>query len=294
MTASVTQPAPTGERIQTGFSYLETGADDIDVDAIRDILLDGDHNGAVVYVIRNAFDHATAQAVSARFDSIIASTQGGSRPDDGYVKTQQIGSTQFAKTGREYVLDHAARADDLAVLLDDSPAEAIENIFRTTLVEDVLIESGVTFRPSRYKNLSGGFATFRRWLDNGEMALMPHEDSAQLKTAAQDGYEIAAADHVVSYNACIESGHSGGVLRVWNLKPDDDFRHELDLLDTGYPYPSEAIESIETFDLELNVGDVYFLNSSYIHGVTSVTSGQRMTAGRFIGRVADRTVVYWT
>ncbi|MGL6237013.1 MAG: hypothetical protein ACRC20_16940 [Segniliparus sp.] len=294
MTSTLSRPPLTGKIISEGFSFIESGVDDINAEAIRSIILDGDHNGAVVYVIRNSFSEQTGAAIVEEFDRILERTQGGSRTNDSYVRTQQIGSTQFAKTGREYALDHASRAPELLGLLDSVSEEELETVFRTGLVEKVLGSAGVTFRASRYKNLSAGFATFRRWLDNGEMSLMPHDDSAQLKYAARDSFEIASVPHVVSYNAAIQSSASGGLLSVWNLSPDDEYRAHFGVVETGYPYPVDVVVEIESIRLELRVGDVYFLNSSFIHGVTSVAAGQRLTAGRFIGRVSADAAVYWT
>lgn len=36
------------------------------------------------------------------------------------------------------------------------------------------------------------------------------------------------------------------------------------------------------------------MNACHLHGVSSVSQGSRLTAGRFIGRLNNSKVVYWT
>jgi hypothetical protein len=126
------------------------------------------------------------------------------------------------------------------------------------------------------------------------MALMPHEDYAQLHYAKEDGFEISVAQTVTSFNVCLEGGLEGGELVVWNFKPDDECREKLGVCRTGYPYPLEGLQGIEHLTLRLNQGDLYFINACHLHGVQTVSRGQRLTAGRFIGKLSDRKVVFWT
>ncbi|MDT7802841.1 MAG: L-isoleucine 31-dioxygenase [Actinomycetota bacterium] len=287
-------PALSGARIEENFSYRETSASEIDTEIIHDIITRGDHNGAIVYVLRNAFRPEAAVRLAENFDRLLYETNGGNRHDDGYVKTNQIGATQFSRSGEEYVRDVIGTAQMSLDLLDELSSDEIEQMFNTELLEKIFAKKGVVFRSSRFKSVPGGFCAFRRWLDNGEMALMPHEDTAQLITARTDDYEIAGARHVVSYNAAVETTDKGGELVVWNLNPDDRCRENLSLVGTGYPYPIRELEGVELFTVQLRQGDAYFLNSSFIHGVSSVQAGRRLTGGRFIGKITDDLVVYWT
>lgn len=287
-------PVLSGVHIEENFSYLETSVAEIDTEIIYDIITRGNHNGAVVYVIRSAFHAETAARVVENFDRVLAETSGGNRVDDNFVKTNQVGATQFSRSGEEYVREVLQTSPTSLDLLAGVSHEEVEQIFLTESLEKLFAEKGMIFRNSRFKNIPGGFSTFRRWLDNGEMALHPHDDTAQLLAARKDDYEIARARHVVSYNAAVETTDKGGALVVWNLNPDDRCRENLGLVGTGYPYPTDELVDLESFRLELRRGDVYFLNSSFIHGVSSLQEGRRLSAGRFIGQVADDLVVYWT
>jgi hypothetical protein len=287
-------PTLSGARIQKNFSYLETSASELDTEVIYDIITRGDHNGAIVYVIRDAFSPHSAARVVKNFDRLLDETSGGNRLDDAYVKTSQIGATQVHRSGEEYVREVIKTLPMSLDLVEGISHEEIEQIFNTALLERLFAKKGIVFRGSRFKNTSAGFSTFRRWLNTGEMALMPHEDTAQLLTARKDGYEIAGARHVVSYNAAVEAADEGGELVAWNLNPDDRCRENLGLVGVGYPYPIHELEGIESLTVRLRQGDAYFLNSSFIHGVTSTQAGRRLSAGRFIGTVADDLVVYWT
>lgn len=283
-----------GSRIAANFSYIETLAADVDPNIIYDIIIRGDHNGAIVYIMRDAFSSAAAERVVGNFDQLLSQTNGGNRADDGFVKTNQIGATQFARSGEEYVRE-VIRTSSLSLsLLEGVTHDEIEQIFNTGLLEKTFAKKGLAFRSSRFKNISAGFSTLRRWLDNGQMSLMPHDDTAQLKCAEKDGYEIAKASHVVSYNAIVEASSKGGMLKVWNLNPDDECRERLGLVGTGYPYPVEELSGVETITVQLRQGDVYFLNSSFIHGVSSLPEGRRLSAGRFIAKISNDAVVYWT
>jgi L-isoleucine 31-dioxygenase len=294
MTSSTLSTLLSGARIENNFSCLETSAAEADTEIIHDIITSGHHNGAVVYVIRGAFRPESAARVVENFDRLLAETSGGNRHDDGFVRTNQIGATQFSRTGEEYVREVIQTSSTSLDLLDGVSHDEVERMFNTELLEKVFAKKGIVFRSSRFKNMPGGFCTLRRWLDNGEMALMPHEDTAQLLAARADGYEIAGARHVVSYNAAVEATDEGGSLVVWNLNPDDRCRENLGVVGTGYPYPPGELAGLESFIVQLHQGDAYFLNSSFIHGVSSLREGRRLSAGRFIGQVADDLVVYWT
>jgi hypothetical protein len=178
--------------------------------------------------------------------------------------------------------------------LKNVPQRIIEDIFLTRYQEENFLESGIHFGPARYKNNYSNFSTFRRWLDNGAMSLMPHEDKAQIVYAREDSFEIENAKHVIAFNACIQASGEGGELTVWNLEPDEACRHSFDVEKAGYPYPPQHLCDIESFSVCLNPGDIYFLNAGVLHGVQIVRNGQRLTAGRFISSISSRKVIYWT
>lgn len=275
------------------FGYIEHEARSLDFSIVKDLLFKGDHHGSVLYVVRNAMRADSYTQLLNAFDQQLA-IRGSTRENDGFVKTHQIGATQFSKSGSEYsrsILESSTITLGMFDLVDE---DVIEDCFLTRSLEQLFLKEGMHFGPARYKNSWAAFATMRRWLDNGRMALLPHEDKAQLKFAYKDDFEIKNVDIVLAYNACLERSGLGGELKVWNLEPDESLRNDLGVSDTGYPYPLEMLESVSCISVKLNPGDVYFLNANNLHGVTSMVNGQRLTAGRFLGATSGSKVIYWT
>jgi hypothetical protein len=283
----------TSGKKRADFGYLEHDASSIDYSVIHDIVFRGDHLGKVLYVVRGAINAEASNALLEAFDSQLLQ-QGSSRKDDGFVKTHQIGATQFAKGGAQYVRSVIDASPTTLNLFDSVDDDVVERCFLTRTLEQVFLSAGAHFGPARYKNAWSSFATLRRWLDNGKMSLMPHEDKAQLHFAKKDGFEIKNAEVVVAFNACLECSGSGGELKVWNLEPDSAFRADLGVTETGYPYPPELLDEVECISVKINPGDIYFLNANNLHGVTSMNEGQRLTAGRFIAAISKTKVIFWT
>ncbi len=282
-----------GARIDHGFGFAECTDGTPDFDVIREIILNGHHEGRVLYVIRGHVPLERCRAIGQAFRASVARS-GGNRPDDGYVTTSQVGATQFSRSGRQYVEAVQSCADESLQLLDHVEHEDIERMFMTNYLERRFADARIHFGPSRYKSGWAAFATFRSWLDNGAMALLPHEDEAQLRAALADRFEIGSAQTVTAYNVCVEGSSRGGELLMWNVVPDEEARRRHGLVGTGYPYSLDALEGTERLSVLLRTGDVYFMNARFVHGVTSVQSGYRVTAGRFIGRLPEQRVVFWT
>ena len=282
-----------GKQIDHGFGLIESLDGALDFSIIQDLISKGEHKGKVLYVIRNFIDKKIVEQLANNFYSLIEEN-GSHRNKDGFVAVQQIGSSQFAKNGREYIQETHKTFNDIDRLLENISTGAFERMFLEKFLEEQFLKQGIHFGPSRYKNGFSCFATFRRWMDNGSMSLMLHEDMAQLAFAAKDNFEINKAKHVIAYNLCVEAIGSGGELTVWNLQPDNKFRMSLDIIDTGYPYPLEYTQGIEKIQIKLNAGDIYFMNGCCIHGVQNVIDGSRITAGRFMANVSNNKVVYWT
>ncbi|MCP9270284.1 hypothetical protein M5U04_19955 [Xenorhabdus sp. XENO-1] len=275
------------------FGYLECAGENVDVDIVKDIILTGSHKGNVLYVIRNYADKDICSIIANSFNREM-NKNGGNRPDDGFVLTDQIGATQFSRNGEQYTKEVNSLNQNVANLLAGVSHSEIERLFFNKILENIFLQDGIHFGPARFKSSYSCFATFRRWLDNGVMSLMPHEDKAQLKFADMDNFEIGSAETVTAYNVCLEAAKGGGELKIWNLSPDDKCRERLGVTDTGYPYPPEMLTNIEHLSVKMNVGDIYFMNACHLHGVSSVNQGHRLTAGRFIGKLSTQKVIYWT
>lgn len=278
---------------KSGFGYLESQSREIDFSIVRDIILHGHHHGNVLYIVRNYASANVCRRVAENFNVEVAKN-GGNRDDDGFVLTNQVGATQFSRSGEQYVREVNRVNQSVADLMAVTDPAGTEALFLNQALENDFLMQGIHFGPARFKNACACFATFRRWLDNGVMSLMPHEDMAQVALAQQDDFEIASAQTVTAYNVCLEAAQGGGKLTMWNLMPDDSCREALGVVNTGYPYPPQLLTGIDSFAVQLNAGDVYFMNACHLHGVSSVNQGSRLTAGRFIGKLNDPKVVYWT
>ncbi|ECG0939336.1 hypothetical protein DOR57_05170 [Salmonella enterica subsp. salamae] len=278
---------------KTNFGYLESTNGEIDFSIVQNIICNGHHNGKVLYIIRNYADKNVCHAVADKFNHMVAEN-GGNRPDDGYVLTYQVGATQFSRNGEQYIREVNRVNQDVIGLMTVTDEQGIESLFLHSTLETGFLAQNVHFGPARFKNGYACFATFRRWLDNSAMSLMPHEDIAQVYFAREDDFEIACTQTVTAYNVCLEAAKEGGQLQIWNMIPDNESRERLGVSRTGYPYPPDLLGNIESLSVQLNVGDIYFMNACHLHGVSSISDGSRLTAGRFIGKLNDRKVVYWT
>ncbi|WP_147194067.1 L-isoleucine 3(1)-dioxygenase [Pantoea sp. CCBC3-3-1] len=286
------QEAVTGSS-KNNFGYIESTDGNINFSIVKNIILNGHHHGNVLYVIRNYAQSHVCKAVADNFNHVVTQ-DGGNRPDDGFVLTNQVGATQFSRNGEQYIREVNRVNQSVADLMAVADSDSTESLFLNSTLEAGFLERGIHFGPARFKNGYACFATFRRWLDNGVMSLMPHEDMAQVDFAREDDFEIAHTQTVTAYNICLEAAKGGGQLKIWNLIPDNECRARLGVTRTGYPYPPHLLENTESLAVQLNVGDLYFMNACHLHGVSSVSEGSRLTAGRFIGKLNDKKVVYWT
>jgi hypothetical protein len=137
----------------------------------------------------------------------------------------------------------------------------------------------------------------RSWTDSGEFALEPHEDAAQMRTQKQFDFEIKNIPNFtpVAINLCVENG-KGGNLILWNFEPDNITRQNLDLLETGYPYPTDVLEPYQKTTIPIKQVDFYFFNGANIHAVSrqATDKEQRSTISFLMGFIDSKTVIYWT
>lgn len=273
------------------FSYVEVDAN-FDIERIADLIQFGHTEGHILYVIRNALDPKVCATITESFHNLIAS-KGSKRGEDGFVKVEQIGSSQFHKDGESYIRSTLDQAQDVLDLFSCAGNDVLSDLFLDDSLEDFYRKRRITYRASKHLTSTGNFATTRRWLNNGQMSLMPHEDTAQLMFAAQDGYEVHEGQNTIAVNHCFAQDEEGSELMVWNIKPDLAMRQGLGVETTGYPYPLDVLAPYESVSVKLNAGDMYFLNASYVHGVSNSKGNSRISSGRFLTKVGDK-VVYWT
>lgn len=282
-----------GLQLGSRFKYTESTVGEFDIDIVLSMLRYGHYDGSVAYVIRRAVPADDCQMVYSTFKSIIAE-KGSQREFDNIIKADQIGSTQFQKSGQAYA-ESTARAQPLMLSLFDSlSAEQASQFMLDNQLLAGFLKHGLHFGPARFKSTYANYCTIRAWLDNNEMSLHPHEDISQVEAARADEFEIQTTiENTMSFNVCVAHIGAGGEAKVWDLRPSPDVRRSLGLYDTGYPYPFDFVENLRSFTLVLDPGDCYFLNASFLHGVQPMV-GERVTAGRFMGLSNDNRVMFWT
>lgn len=242
--------------------------------------------------LRGVVSEADCAALEAQFNALIAA-RGSKRGEDGFVRTQQIGATQFSHNGASYMREVAAQAGDVLDLFSVLPSERVADLFLDETLEAEFARRGKTYRRARHGGGVANFASTRKWLRNGEMALHPHEDTAQLASAAEDGFEIAPGPHTIAVNLCIADDAQGSETALWNCRPTPEQRCAMGLEATGYPYPRDFADQHDSIRVKIRRGDLYFMNASYLHGVENSPTNDRITSGRFITCVGDK-VLSWT
>ncbi|ATL69772.1 2OG-Fe(II)-dependent halogenase WelO5 family protein [Nocardia terpenica] len=281
-----------GSQIGRDFRYSETDARNFDIDVILDLLRHGHSDGAVAYVIRGGADPLLCRSVHENFTRAIASI-GSQRGPDRLVRTDQIGSTQFEKGGREYIDSTLQVQQQMLSLFDGMTPAQVSAFMLDNVLQEGFLRRGFHFGPARYKSAYANHCTVRAWLDNGQMSLHPHEDVSQIEKVRADQFEIEAIENTISFNVCVSRTGTGGEAVVWDLRPSPEWRRSLGVFDRGYPYPLDALDDVRSISVQLEPGDCYFLNASFLHGVRP-TRGERVTAGRFLGVIPGNRIVFWT
>ncbi len=281
---------------ENGFGIIEwdsaTIAQAEAIDTLARFIEEGSLGEKRLIVIRGLHNEETCRALETRFNKIIAAN-GSDRGEDGVVRNQQIGATQFQRNGEEYMRETARHLPHVIDLFSALDAETVRRLFLDSALEEAFRKRGKLFRQARHMGGQANFATTRKWLDNGAMALHPHEDTAQLAQGAEDGFEIGPGPHTIAANLCIADDAEGSATVLWNHRPDEPTRRAMGLEKTGYPYPIDYADQFDKVKVNIRRGDLYFMNASYLHGVENSPTNYRITAGRFITCVGEK-VLSWT
>ena len=271
---------------------MEIERKDYDADLIARFIEDGGIDQVRLIVLRGFARDADCRKLEARFNALIAA-HGSDRGEDGIVRNQQVGSTQFQRNGEAYVRETVAHLSHVIDLFSVLDAATVQNLFYDDALEQAFLKRGKLYRQARHLGGQGNFATTRKWLDNGPMALHPHEDTAQIAQGAEDGFEIAGGTHTIAANLCIADDAEGSSTVLWNHCPTESERKALGLELTGYPYPIDYADQFDKVKVKIRRGDLYFMNASYLHGVENSPTNYRITAGRFI-TCSGHKVLSWT
>ncbi|HVB37398.1 MAG TPA: hypothetical protein VND92_02635 [Vicinamibacterales bacterium] len=233
-------------------------------------------------------DDATAQRIAGNFWSHPALQ---TRNDN--VPAWVLGTYHYGRTLEAY-LDLAAR---VRPSLLDVFANA-QDVFHHTMraLAGRLGERGIALRVARHADREASPFVMRSWSGSGAFALEPHDDGAQLRQAAQAGFEIQEIGDVpvVAMNICLEND-GNGQLHYWNIEPNAADRRAFGLEETGYPYPLRALDGVEKLVVPVERGDVYFFNGRLIHAVQALGAGHgyRSTISCLLAFKDPQTVIYW-
>lgn len=281
----------TGHSLKNKFCAREA-TQNIDLEILSRLFRGGEAQDCVAYVVRSAIPEHICKKFSENFNAIIAEGR-TDRESTEYVPVHQIGASQFQKTGAEYFKQIRTARKNVSALLGVFSPEELEKILLEQQMAGFFSRDNIVFRPAAFHGDTVLSLTARSWKNEGNFSLKPHEDKAQLKSAAIDQFEIASVDQVVVHLMCIQSGQ-GGDLIIWDMAPDDATRKSLGLEMTGYPYPEELVKDIPQIRITLKTGDICFFNNNFLHAVSEVRQGYRITASRFMGLRATDNIVYWT
>ncbi|WP_444626238.1 2OG-Fe(II)-dependent halogenase WelO5 family protein [Flavobacterium columnare] len=248
-----------------------------------------------VYVVRNFLKVDYCDDVKNEFLSILSDTNGGNRSKD-FVPVLQIGATQFTKSSTYYLEECESTKKNIDRLIDSiKNSEVREDFLLEKSLEEEFLNRGFIFKPSSFEGKEVNPFTIRQWTNSNDkgLSLLPHEDLSQLNLAKLDGYEIGDVKTVIACNLCL-SNSKGGELIIWNIDPDIELKKSLGVENSGYPYPIEMLNDVEHISININPGDLYFINANFIHAVKEIQGNERITLGRFMGFCSDDTIVYWT
>lgn len=157
---------------------------------------------------------------------------------------------------------------------------------------------GIDVRLASHQGREASPYRMKCWINNGEYALLPHDDLAQCTSKKQNGFEIQKSVNynILAVNICIENDSSkGGNLHYWNIQPDQQTKKILGVEETGYPYSPEDLVDFEKLVIPIDCGDIYCFNGKNIHAVEAYQKNQQRTIINFFMSFIDsKTIVYWT
>jgi len=241
---------------------------------------------APAVVFRRVFDPHTCELAARAFLE-----SGLTRSRNDAVPAATLGAFHYGKSLDEYlslVQESEVEVTRLAALC------GLDGL-RPRLSEE-FAKRGLSLRFARHGDRLAGAFTVRSWTASGRFSLEPHEDIAQLSDPRQAGFEIQRCHNVVAVNVCLQNDRNTGQLCLWNVRPSTQLRDQLGLRCSGHPYPSQLLAGREMVTIEVGAGDLYVINSAFVHAVLGSSAGSaRVTAAFFLGQMeADNVLISWT
>jgi hypothetical protein len=243
--------------------------------------------------MKNVIDQKVCASIAENFW-----TSAGRRARQDDAPAFVVGAYHFEKSTDEYIEQCAQHR------------AAVESLFRSTSnplrdfeasLARALQRAGATLRRAEHRGRPAGECRAIAWFASGPYMLAPHDDLAPLAMAKQRGFEIQdVRRHVaMAVNMYISMPPTGGELRLWNVRPDPEFRRRYGVEDRGHPYPPAAVEGYSSIDVAVKPGDCVVFNGAFVHGVKSAPAptgphDARLNVTFFVGFKDDRSVLWWT
>lgn len=212
------------------------------------------------------------------------------------VPAEYIGSYHYLKSLEQYAAESQVANAMLPALFKglQSPVDRL-----TASLNEMLSAQGRTLRRARCLEQDACGFVMRSWTGKRNFALEPHDDEAQCQDPRQAGFEIqdaAKSNPLAAVNICLQNG-AGGMLRMWNIRPDNESRRKLGLEVTGSPYPLEPLADVSHVDVSIRPGDLYVFDGRFLHAVTTLDAnngGQRATIAFLMANLRARDTISWT
>lgn len=260
-------------------------SNNIDLDKIHDVL-----TGKILGTIfHDAIPLADCSTVANNFwNSEIAKER-----NDG-VPAISIGAYHYKKELHEYFNQIELARPHIANIFDGT--HNLVESFIATLVA-YFEQKNINFRVAKHNERDASKFVIRSCNSPSDFVILPHDDVAQCRTEKQKGFEIEKIPNfeMIAVNICLEN-HNNGVLHMWNIQPDDETRAELNIEETGYPYPPYLVTDFDQLTMPIRASDLYCFNGRNIHAVKSksISANYRTTITFFMGYIDANTIIYWT
>jgi hypothetical protein len=225
-------------------------------------------------------------------------TSAARRPRQDDAPALVVGGYHFEKTTDEYMAQCAQQRPAVDALFRSTRNPLRD--FEASLARS-LQRSGAILRRAEHRGRPAGECRAVAWAAPGPYMLEPHDDLAPLAMARQRGFEVQdVLRHVtMAVNMYISMPHTGGELRLWNLRPDREFRRRYGVEDRGHPYPPSAVDGYPSIVVAVKPGDCLVFNGAFVHAVNSAPAPSgpndaRLSLTFFVGFKDGRTALWWT
>lgn len=276
----------TGESLPPEHFRLHRTDRRVDVGRLADVL----HGRLAAYLVRGFVADADCTTITAAFWDSTARTPRYGEGADG-VEAYIVGASHIDKTTEAY-LDDVERTE-----------AAVRSLYRSTVdpvarVRTLLADGGAV-RRTRAAAAGGRAAGSSKavcWNNIGGYLLLPHDDLSQLSDPLQTGFEIQRIRRVMAVNIYPHVPGRGGVIKIWNVVPDDETRAHFGVTHSGYPYPPEVLDDHPSIEIAVATGDLCVINGNLIHGVLGgdATERGRLLLTCFTGLDEAGELLWWT